>query len=268
MELFGIWGGLGMVLARENASPGSGSLLGQPGPAWVLPPPYSLLYSPSLTFNHSARPLCSVMCRNWRHLTPKGTDTGWFIPTSPWARGVIWCLLVELGVKEWKGEGSTSPTWACQSGGVWGGGQCKEPGGAMQGEVSHWAWSDSEHGIETLFCSCCGVGFTSSSPSVCLQFWSFWSWLSLCVYLFPHSCLILCYKDKWNLTHSWHLVRNFLFLNKWRGKTILKLPTLNRDAMLLRGHLPFPKSPPAAGFFFCMRCRLYKHIPFAPTSFD
>lgn len=46
MELFGIWGGLGMVLARENASPRSGLLLGQPGPAWV------------------------------QHLTPKGRDTG------------------------------------------------------------------------------------------------------------------------------------------------------------------------------------------------
>lgn len=31
-------------------------------------------------------------------------------------------------MKECKGEGSTSPTRTCQSGGVWGGGQCKEPG--------------------------------------------------------------------------------------------------------------------------------------------
>lgn len=29
---------------------------------------------------------------------------------------------------------------------------------------------------------------------------SFWLVVSLC--LFPHSCLIVCYKDKWNLTHS------------------------------------------------------------------
>lgn len=144
------------------------------------------------------------------------------------------------------------------------GGQYNGPGGTTQGETSPWAWSDSAGPeIEMLFFSGCSVGFTSSSPSVCLQFLVG----CLCVYLFPHSCLILCYKDKWNLTRSWHLVRNFLFLNKWRGKTILKLPPLNRDAVLLRGHLAFSKSPPAAGLFFHPRYWLYKHIPFAPTSF-
>lgn len=122
----------------------------------------------------------------------------------------VWCMPVESAVKEWTRGGSSCPTQKC-------------PGGVGRGALYR-AWSCHSGRDGAMRPPSQGNGVSqgrsvglpssrpSSSPAVRVS--AVCGHLSLSAYLWPRSSSRLCYKDKWNLTRSWHLVRNFLFLNK------------------------------------------------------